>query len=181
MDPIQQINLKLFVAPDSHIDLAQAIPVFHRWIQTGALPGLLIDVADYAHVPNGPGIMLIGLEANWSLDLGQGRLGLLYNRKAKVSEGDALSSLTEAHSAATAAARLLEQEPEFAGRLRFRADQIEIVLNDRLLYPNSPATWAALRPAFETFLERLLGAGYALEHARDARERFRVYAAVKST
>ncbi|MDX2151938.1 MAG: hypothetical protein SFV54_14460 [Bryobacteraceae bacterium] len=175
MDALQQVNIKLFAAPGSEIRLEDAIPVFHRWIQTSALPELLIDVADYAHVPNGPGVMLIGHQANYSLDLGQGRLGLLYNRKAR-AEGDAGESLRSAYQSALAAAALLEREPAFAGRLRFLPDQLEIVLNDRLLYPNASATWTELEPAFSAFLQGVLGPAYEIEHARDPRERFQVYA-----
>ena len=49
---LQHVNVKFPSA--GSIDLTQAIPVFHRWIQEQALPGLLIDVADYRHVPEGP-------------------------------------------------------------------------------------------------------------------------------
>ena len=36
------------------------VPIFHSWIQAQAVPEhLLIDVADYAHVHNGPGTCLI--------------------------------------------------------------------------------------------------------------------------
>ena len=42
---------------------------------------LLIDVADYEHVPNGPGTVLVSHEANIHLDLADGRPGLLYIRK----------------------------------------------------------------------------------------------------
>ena len=41
---------------------------------------LLLDVADYKHVQEGPGIVLIGHEADYSLDLGGGRAGLVYDR-----------------------------------------------------------------------------------------------------
>ena len=60
----------------------QLIPVFHRWIREQAMPELLIDVADYSHVPAGPGVMVIGHEANYSVDNRENRLGLLYNRRA---------------------------------------------------------------------------------------------------
>ena len=66
---IDHVNVKVFAkAP---VDLAAAIPVFHRWIQEGACEELLIDVADYRHVPAGPGVVLIGHEANYSLDCGR--------------------------------------------------------------------------------------------------------------
>ncbi len=81
MNPIQHVMVKVFAREPVSIDLGEAIPIFHRWIQDHVCPELLIDVADYRHVPNGPGVMLIGHEANYSLDMTKGRLGLLYNRK----------------------------------------------------------------------------------------------------
>ena len=80
-DSVQHINVKIFVADPSAIDLADAVGVFHRWIKERACPEMLIDVAEYRHVPAGPGVMLIGHEANYSFDERENRLGLLYNRK----------------------------------------------------------------------------------------------------
>ena len=94
------------------MDLALAIPVFHRWIQEQALPGLLVDVADYRHVPEGPGVVLVAHEAIYGLDLGGGRLGLLYNRRTRLDAAPA-EALPQAFRAALEACRKLEQEPEF--------------------------------------------------------------------
>lgn len=175
---MQHINLKLFAEPHSRIDLQDAIPVFHRWIQNRVCPEMLIDVADYKHVPSGPGVLLIGHEANYSLDLGGARLGILYARKA-LADGDAARRLRQAYAAAVAAAERLEHEPEFAGKLRFSRKEIQITLNDRLLFPNTAETWSAVAPDLTHFLDEVLGpARYAVERALDPRERFRVTAAV---
>ena len=66
----------------ANADLAPVIPVFHSWIQDQIFAELLLDVADYRHVHHGPGLMLIGHEADYSLDQTDGVLGLRYNRKA---------------------------------------------------------------------------------------------------
>ncbi len=43
------------------IRLDDFIPLFHRWIQEQAIDGhLLIDVHDYSHIQQGPGILLVG-------------------------------------------------------------------------------------------------------------------------
>ena len=69
------------------------------------LEELLIDVADYLHVHNGPGIMLIGHEADYSLDNRAGRLGLLYNRKEQL-DGTTQEKLAQAARAALTAAQI---------------------------------------------------------------------------
>jgi hypothetical protein len=175
---VQHVNVKIFAEDTAGVDLAGAIPVFHRWIQESVCEELLIDVADYRHVPAGPGVLLVGHEANYSLDLSGSRLGLLYNRKA-AADNNPRENLTQAFRAALTACQRLEQEPEFRGKLKFNAGEYEIVLNDRLLAPNTEATWQALKVDFENFFSSLYGAGYRLDRSGDSRERFRV--GVKAT
>src|ERR1700676_5233406 len=83
---VQHVNVKIFAEDTEAVDLALAIPVFHRWIQESICEELLIDVADYRYWPAGPGVLLVGHEANYSLDLSGWRLGLLYNRKAAAAD-----------------------------------------------------------------------------------------------
>src|SRR5262245_38797576 len=136
---------------------------------------MLIDVADYRHVPNGPGVMLIGHEANYSLDNTKGRLGLLYSRKQ--AGGEARENLRQAFDAALAACGRLEQEPAFAGKLKFDLGDCEFSINDRLLAPNREETYLALKPEFDRFLAEVWGAGsYSLERGGEARELFQVRA-----
>lgn len=173
-DNVQGINVKVFAEEPVSIDLADAIPVFHRWIQDSILEELVVDVADYRHVPAGPGVMLIGHEANYSLDCAFDRLGLLYNRK-RVVGGSAQDKLLQAFGAALAACHRLEEEEPFKGKLTFNAGHCEVILNDRLLAPNTDETWLALKPEFVTFFDRLFGAdNYRLNRLGEPRERFRV-------
>lgn len=173
------INVKIFALEPAPRDLAGAIPVFHRWIQQSAAPELLIDVADYRHVPAGPGVILVGFEANYSLDLTENRLGLLYNRK-KPMAGSLDEKLRQAYEAAWAACRRLEQEPEFHGKLHFDPNSCEVIFNDRLLAPNSPETFERLRPGLEEFFAGLWGRGrFTLERVGEPRERLRLRAAVR--
>src|SRR5713226_1464167 len=126
---VQHVNVKIFAEGPAiaDLDLAGAIPVFHRWIQQSVCEELLIDVADYRHVPAGPGVLLVGHEANYSLDLSFNRLGLLYNRKAW-GDGSAQDNLLQAFHAALTACQRLEEEPEFRGKLRFSAGDCEVFL-----------------------------------------------------
>src|SRR4051812_16123636 len=57
-----KLQLKIFLTPESArtVDVEALIPVFHRWIKQRALPELTIDIANYGHVPQGPGVVLIG-------------------------------------------------------------------------------------------------------------------------
>jgi hypothetical protein len=169
---MQHVNIKIF-AETQEINLADAIPVFHRWIQKHDLPELAIDVADYSHVPEGPGVLLIAHEANYSLDCARNQLGLLYNRKAEVS-GDSQTQLQQAYDSVLKACERLEQEPEFQDKLRFDKNRLEIVFNDRLLYPNTDESWNRVQPETARFLDGIFGSGkYALERQGEPRERLR--------
>jgi len=119
---------------------------------------LLLDVADYRHVPEGPGVVLIGHEGNYSVDNTDDRLGVRYNRKAAL-DGSNQDRLKQAARAALTACQRLEAESRLGGKLRFDGQEMEIFINDRLLAPNNEATREAFKSDFATFLQQLFRGG----------------------
>jgi hypothetical protein len=171
---LQHVNVKLMVDSSGAADLAALIPVFHGWIQRQVYEELLLDVADYRHVPAGPGVVLIGHQANYSVDNTGGRLGVRYNRKAAL-DGSNQDRLAQATRAALIACQRLEAEPAVAGQFRFDGRELEVFINDRLLAPNSEPTFEAARSDLQQFAERLFGGPhYSLSHNRDPRKLFGV-------
>lgn len=170
---VQHINIKFFIENPEEVKLAEYSGVFNNWIQRRVTPELLIDVADYLHVHHGPGVILIGHEADYSLDNRAGRLGLLYNRKAAI-DGTVQEKLAQAAQAALAAAQLLEKE----NGVKFSGQEAEIIINDRLLVPNTPETFMALEPDLRAFFDTLYGGTeYSLVHQNaDRRERLTINA-----
>lgn len=167
---VQHINIKFFIENPESVNLAEYSTVFNSWIQKQALDELLIDVADYLHVHNGPGIMLIGHEADYSLDNRAGRLGLLYNRKEQL-EGTTQEKLAQAVRAALTAARLLENE----NGLKFNRQEVQVIINDRLIAPNTTETFASIEPGLRAFFDKLyMGMEYTITNNVDSRERFTV-------
>jgi hypothetical protein len=165
---VQHINIKFYLENPEAVHLADYAAIFNTWIQNQRLEELLIDVADYLHVHNGPGIMLIGYEADYSLDHRAGRLGLLYNRKEQL-KGTTQEKLAQAVQAALTAAQILEKE----NGLKFNTQEVQVIINDRLLVPNTAETFELLEPDLKAFFEMLYnGAGYTLTHQADPRERF---------
>lgn len=168
---IQHINVKFYLDNAETLNLADYAAVFNTWIQEQRLEELLIDVADYLHVHHGPGIMLIGHEADYSLDNRAGKLGLLYNRKAQVG-GTTQEKLAQAVRAALTAAQILEKE----NGMKFNGSESQVIVNDRLLVPNTLETFEALESDIKSFFNQLYdGAEYSLSHNNDARERFTVH------
>ena len=171
---MQHLAVKIFAQPGAKLDASNAIAMFHRWIQHRDLPELLIDVADYAHLPEGPGVVLMGHEAAYSLDTSRGRLGLLYSRREPV-DLDGPASLRHAYDSALRAAHRVENEPEFQGRLRFNPNDFEVIWNDRLLHPNTTESWEKVRPVLDAFLHEL-GRDFRITRHADPRDRLRIEA-----
>ncbi len=155
---VQRIGLKVFLDDGAVLSPRDVIPVFHRWIQTRAVDGMLIDVADYTHLPTGPLVLLVAHEGRYVLDRGDDRLGLQYVRTQPL-DGSLETRLRTFAGTLVRAARLLENDATLPGPVRFRGDEIDLVANDRLLAPNTPDTLSAVRPAFESFLGTLSDGG----------------------
>ncbi len=170
-----ELSVKYFVEDSSAVRVEELIPVFHRWIRENVLDDeLLIDVANYAHVPKGPGVMLICNLGHYGLDLRHGRPGLRYRRR-RVAHGSPQDQLAGAFRSAIRAASLLEDEPALEGRYRFRTDEVELVIYDRLLAPSALETLEAVRPSLGGFVTQLYeDQGVSLELASRSNEPFAV-------
>ena len=169
-----KLQLKIFVSPESAKAVAPDafIPVFHRWVKDHVLPELTIDVANYEHVPQGPGVVLIGHGADYFMDEGEGRLGLLHNRKR--SGLDAGERLTDLARRTLHAASLLEKEPSLAGKLKFATGELLFKVNDRLAAPNTDATFTAIKGELEALAKQLYAGPVELQRVGSPKELFAV-------
>jgi hypothetical protein len=153
----ERFQIKLF-ATNPALDIDAFVPVFHRYISERVLPEVPVDVVHYGHVHQGPGVVLVVDGAEYYVDEGEGRAGLLYYRKRRApAEGE---RLTDALRRVVNAAVLLEQEPSLSGQVKFGAQEILVRVTDRLnAPPGSAEALAALRAELEATLSPLLGAG----------------------
>ncbi len=151
---IKRFCIKFFTRSEVVVDDALYIDIFQKWIREETLNGTLLDVADYRHVPEGPGIMLITHEINFAMDSGNDRFGLLAQRKSGNGSTHA-ERIIDLVRAAAAFARELENEPRIAGGLNFEAGLFRYEANDRLLAPNTEETFDAVLPALEQTSEIL--------------------------
>ena len=170
-----KISVKFYAEDDSRIAAHELVPVFHSWIQNRAVPDhMLVDVADYAHVHNGPGTLLVAHEANFYTDRIDGRLGLTYSRK-QPAPGQFIDRLRQAVTAALEAAVRLEDDPRLAGKLKFGTSEMTIRVPDRLLAPNTMETYSQVRADIETVASDLYGAGkFDVEHVLSEKLPFEV-------
>lgn len=160
----QRLAIKLFATqPIARGELHPFIGVFHRFIQQAAVPGLLIDVADYAHVPDGPGVILIGHDVDYGIDLAGGRTGLLTTRKRVGGDATLPELFRDTLGKALAAARALEADDSV--RVRFATDAVEIAFPDRLAAPNTASAFEAACKELQPVAAVVFGAAARFENA----------------
>ena len=162
----ERLQLKMFLEPSLHFELEALVPVFHRFIREQVIKELVIDVVDYSHVPNGPGVVLIGHEADYYVGALDGAAGLVYSRKRGGPGADA--RLEDALRRLVNAARLLEQEN--GSKLRFKTDALTLRLTDRLHAPNDDATFANTQEEVLALFGRVYGGSVSTERLPDPKE-----------
>ena len=169
---LQHVNAKIFVDGELNVAPERFIELFHRWIQEGTLAErFMLDVADYRHVPSGPGVVLIGLNEDFAFDNGAGRCGMLYNRKAPL-DGSNADRLRQALASAAEACELVEKQLD---GVKFSRQEFQLVVNDRALAPNTPQTYEACQPEIEAFVTEALGhSDFRLAQETEPRRRFGV-------
>ena len=169
---LQHVNVKLLLQHPSELNFEPLVPVFLDWIQDPFPGELLLDVADYRHVPAGPGVVLIGHQGDYAVDNTDNRPGVRYNRKA-AHDGSNQDRLRQATRAALTACERLQNDPRLGGKLRFQGQEIEIFVNDRLLAPNSDTTREAADSDFRAFAQRLIrGNDFSIQYNGDRRRLF---------
>ena len=171
---LHKFCVKFFAENPSAVEISSFIPVFHRWIQKQAVEGTLVDVADYGHLPQSPGVLLVAHEADYCMDSMEGPLGLLYNRKTSIG-GRLSDRIADAFRSALGACVKLENEPEFQGRVRFRAGSPIFIANDRLHAPNTEEAFQGLRSDLAAALTKVYPANFELRRiSTDPRARLTV-------
>jgi hypothetical protein len=145
---LRRLGVKFFVADPAPIRIEDFTHVFHGWIQKQSVPGhLLIDVHDYSHLHQGPGILLVAHEGNFSMDLSHGRPGLYYYRKTPTALSP-VEHVTAILQSALGACGLLEKDPG----IHFNTDEFLIIANDRLEAPNDEQSFSELQPVLSAAL-----------------------------
>ena len=170
---VHRLGAKFFVADPASIRLDSIIPVFHGWIQKQNLSShLLIDVHDYSHMHEGPGILLVAHEGNFSIDMAGGRPGLLYYRKTPTTlpPADHVAAILKS---AVQACRLFEKD---VPGVRFGLDEFLVIANDRLNGPNTEELFAELQPTLAAALKQVFEREFSLSRvSTDPKERLTVH------
>ena len=131
----ERIQVQLYFQEET--DLKALIPTFHDWVREEAVAGLLIDVADYRHVPSGPGLLLMGHEGDYSVSNDNGRTVITYKHKRDWPTDDINDRVALAVERAQTAAQLLTPAT---------AEEVRVSFPDRLNAPNTVETFTEITP-----------------------------------
>ena len=133
---LQKFGVKLFLNTNGNYDSKDFIPVFHSWIQKKVISDhLLIDVADYSHIQDGPGMILIAHEGNFSLDQESLQPGIMYMRKTDI-EGDFIQRFSKVLTTTIEAANRLSKN-KINKDVHFKNNLFRFIANDRLYAENT--------------------------------------------
>ena len=120
-------------------DIESFVPLFHNWIQEDRIPNhIMVDVVDYKHILDGPGIMLIAHEGHFSLDFENNELGLLYMRKTQLGDNvsETLSAIQAIQQILDFAVELIKIDSAIGEKIEF-SDEYQLLSNDRFEFPNN--------------------------------------------
>lgn len=154
--PLQKIGVKILADAPAALRLDPILAIFGRWRADTSYPAEWVDLADYAHMAGGAGIVLVGKAANFSFDMGGAGPGILYVTKKGLHGAleDRLCTALRNGFELTAA---LVAEPEFPLDVHLRSGSLDLSFNDRLETPNVESTDRLLRPVVARVLDGLLG------------------------
>ncbi len=146
---VERIDLKVFVDAPADANLDPILTVFDRWRQEDGAASDWIDLADYAHMKRGPGVMMAGKREHFAIDTNEPGIGILCSVRAGLS-GTSEERFAEAFRRHLALAKRLIGEPEWPAEFAVRSGEWEVSINDRLGFPNTDENEAVLRPALES-------------------------------
>ncbi|MDE0106223.1 MAG: hypothetical protein OXJ37_19555 [Bryobacterales bacterium] len=143
---LQRIDVKLLLDCPPDPDLDQFLVIFDRWRKADDHPADWVDLADYAHMPGGPGILIAGKRDTFSVNLNPPGPGLLTSVRRGL-EGSLEDRFREALRRAREFNAAVMAEPEFPAEFSVLEGAWEIYVNDRLGFPNTDPTDRLVRPA----------------------------------
>jgi hypothetical protein len=171
MEGLYKLSVKVFAKQGREIPRFDFVPVLQRWIQKHSVPGVLIDVADYSHMHDGPGVILVAHEHNISIDDVGGRMGLLFAQKHPI-DGGVHDTLRLCIKYGLMACEELQNEPGFKGRLAFDGGNLLVVANDRLRVPHDADSIASFEEIVRQVVAPIFDGDVRLDVKRDdARDR----------
>ena len=169
---LQRIDLKAMLDAPRGVELDSLLAIFGRWRNDKAHPAQWVDLADYAHMNSGAGVVLVGKQGLFGVTRFDPGLALFYSGR-RGYEGSGEQRILESFRRHLALSTALFREPEYPAALKKLTGSWELAVNDRLAFPNNEETDRILRPAVHSALDTLFGSGrYELSAEPDRQKRY---------
>jgi len=111
------------------ISVEKVINEFHKWVKEQQPSQLHLDVADYSHVPDGPGILLVGFHEIIAFRLNAVEPELVITQKSPLEGEDACNLVHCLENACRYAKQFVQA---FASDISIDTQNFYVGLNDRL-------------------------------------------------
>jgi hypothetical protein len=171
---LQRIDLTACLDAPRGANLDSLLAIFGRWRNDKDHPAKWIDLADYAHMSHGAGVIIVGKQGIFVVTRFDPGLGLFYSGRSGY-EGPNETRVIESFRRHLALTTALFGEPDYPAALKTLTGSWELAINDRLDFPNSDETDGLLRPPIQAALDRLFGAGsYEMVSGGDRQRRYGV-------
>ena len=142
---LQRIDVKVLARAPEPAPLDPILTVFDRWRKEEDAPSDWIDLADYAHMPQGPGVMMAGKREHFAVDTNEPGVGIL-DADSQGAGRDRRGALCGGVPPAfDVRRRRLMGEAEWPAAIEVDGGRWVIAVNDRLQFPNNDATDAELK------------------------------------
>ena len=148
---LQRIDVKQLLKGPAVPEIDSLLVIFDRWRKVTDHPSDWVDLADYAHMPQGPGILIAGKRDTFSLNLNPPGPGLLTSVRNGLV-GSLEERFREAFRRAGELNDAVLAEPEFPADLSPIEGAWEVFANDRLLCPSTSEMDAVVRPQLASAL-----------------------------
>jgi hypothetical protein len=169
---LQRIDLKVLVDAPRDIRLDSLLAIFGRWRNDRGHSAQWVDLADYAHMSRGAGVLIIGKQGQFGITRSDPGLGLFYSGRQGY-QGSPRQRIIETFRRHLDLSVALLEEPDYPAELSAAAGTWELAINDRLDYPNSRETDRLLKSDIEAALSALFGVGqYATHFESDPGRRY---------
>jgi hypothetical protein len=160
-----KLGIRLEIASPGELGVLDYIPVFHKWIQGQVFEDhLLVDVHNYSHVKDGPGILLVAHEGQFSLSFDESQPALSYVRRRPFDGGTTPQEcLRRVFRTTLFAASMLESEG-----IAFIDGRLDVLVNDRL-NTSSVDDATQLEAVLSDFLrQHLKEVDFSVEHFQES-------------
>ncbi|MGK5093049.1 hypothetical protein WDW89_13660 [Deltaproteobacteria bacterium TL4] len=169
MKDLQRINIKVLTPTPEGFKAEPFLKILNHWNETEEE---WLDIADYLHLQDGPGVVLLGPKRFVSFDRTEGADGILYCQRNGL-EGSLKARFVEVLNNGILFAKKMRGEEACPSDVSTETTQLIITINDRKQAPHSEQTARQLGSVIQEALKEVLdGTDVQMSPLADPKELF---------